>query len=55
MHAIAGITRECLCRPDADALLARVYFRKYRFIEQNPMFSKVAYRHRSYCVTPLDN
>ena len=38
MHVIAGITREGRCRLNTDAPLVRVNIRKYRFIEQNPVF-----------------
>ena len=38
MHVIAGSTREGRYRLSTDAPLVRVSFRKYRFIEQNPMF-----------------
>ena len=38
MHAIAGSTREGRCRPDNDVSVARVNFRKYCFIEQNPIY-----------------
>ena len=38
MHAIPGSTRESRCRPDTHVSVARVNFRKYRFIGQNPIY-----------------